>query len=131
MTRHLSLLIALLMAAPVAAEEDAARGAAAFAAHCAACHGKGATGNGPMTAVLSVAPPDLTVLTRNEGSFPAARIVQRVDGRTEVLAHGGPMPLFGLILEGPSRVIVGPDGTEVVTSETMAQIAAWLGTVPR
>ena len=53
-------------------------------------------------------------------------VVRRIDGETEVLAHGGPMPLFGLVLQGPSGIVVAKDGSEIVTSEAIVDIAAWL-----
>jgi mono/diheme cytochrome c family protein len=124
--RFSPVLICIAFAFPAIAQ-DAGRGAVLFADHCATCHGAKATGNGPMRAVLSVPPPDLTRLAQgNGGVFPTAQLVRRIDGRTEVLAHGGPMPLFGMLLDGPSGAILAPDGSEVVTTEAIVDIAAWL-----
>ena len=105
----------------------AAEGREAFADHCAVCHGLEARGDGPMAPVLSIPPTDLTALAAsNDDTFPLARVLRHVDGREEVLAHGGPMPVFGLILQGPSTAILAPDGSEVVTSEALAGIVSWL-----
>jgi len=85
-----------------------------------------------MADVLSVVPSDLTALAAsNGGEFPTARVVRRVDGQREVLAHGGPMPLWGMILDGPSAVIVAPDGAEIVAPEAIVDVAAWLAAVQR
>ena len=106
---------------------DAERGRAAFLDHCATCHGTDARGGGPLASVLVVQPPDLTLLAANEGGvFPLGRVLRRVDGEDEVLAHGGPMPVFGLLLEGPSVAILAPDGSEIVTSEELADIVTWV-----
>lgn len=119
-------LVFTLLALPAIAQ-DAAEGEAAFMDYCAACHGAGAQGDGSMAQLLTVPPPDLTGLAaRNGGAFPLARIVQRIDGTTEVRAHGGPMPIFGLLLDGPSVALVGPDGSDVVVPEGIAHIATWL-----
>ena len=119
-------LLILVSASAVAAEEDG-RGERLFADHCAACHGLEAKGDGPMAAILSVAPADLTLLSASsDGVFPADRIVRRIDGTTEVLAHGGPMPVFGMLLEGPSDVILAPDGSEIIAAESIVEITTWL-----
>ncbi|MEM9426617.1 MAG: c-type cytochrome [Pseudomonadota bacterium] len=90
-----------LFALPATAQ-DANEGAAAFLDHCAACHGAAAMGDGPMATLLTIAPPDLTGLAaRSGGAFPLAQVVQRIDGTTEIRAHGGPMPVFGLLMDGP------------------------------
>lgn len=130
--RRTALLIASLAFATSAAADDPERGQRLFADHCATCHGLGAVGDGPMAAVLSVGPADLTALSAgNGGVFPLDRLVRRIDGTTEVLAHGGPMPIFGLVLEGPSDVILAPDGSEIIASEAIVDIAAWLETIQK
>lgn len=125
--RPIATLLAAFVLANPALAEDAEVGQRLFSDHCAVCHGMEAEGNGPMAAVLSVVPADLTMLSAgNGGAFPVDRVVRRIDGTTEVLAHGGAMPLFGLILEGPSDVILAPDGSEVIAPEAIVDIAAWL-----
>ena len=130
--RSTAILLACVVFAHAAAAEDIETGQRLFIDHCAVCHGMGAEGDGPMASVLSVRPANLTALNiENEGVFPLDRVIRRIDGTTEVLAHGGPMPLFGLILEGPSDVILAPDGSEVIAPEAIVDIAAWLQTVQK
>ncbi len=82
--------------------------------------------------MLSVRPADLTGLSAgNGGIFPAAQVVRRIDGEAEVLAHGGPMPLFGLVLQGPAGVVVSRDGAEIITSEAIVDIVAWIEEIQR
>jgi mono/diheme cytochrome c family protein len=127
-----TLTLLAIFLASTASAQDVAQGRDVFQNHCAACHGTGARGDGPMADVLSVVPADLTALAAsNGGEFPTARVVRRVDGQREVLAHGGPMPLWGMILDGPSSVIVAPDGAEIVAPEAIVDVAAWLATVQR
>lgn len=110
-----------------ASAQDAERGRNLFLDHCATCHGREAQGDGPMSGLLSIPPADLSILAfRNGGTFPVASIVRRIDGESEVLAHGGPMPLFGLVLQGPSGIVVSKDGSEVIASEAIVDIVTWL-----
>ncbi|WP_299754486.1 cytochrome c [uncultured Boseongicola sp.] len=127
-----TLTLLAIFLASTASAQDVAQGRDVFQNHCATCHGTGARGDGPMADVLSVVPTDLTALAAsNGGEFPTARVVRRVDGQREVLAHGGPMPLWGMILDGPAAVIVAPDGAEIVAPEAIVDVAAWLATVQR
>src|SRR6266853_745741 len=52
-----------------------------FRAHCAACHGSDAKGNGPLASALKAKPTDLTVLAKkNGGQFPSARARKTITG---------------------------------------------------
>jgi mono/diheme cytochrome c family protein len=124
------ILLVLGLAALPAWAQDMARGAELFAGHCAACHGAEAGGDGPMTQILAVAPPNLKGLAAAEGGdFPTERVVRAIDGRTLILSHGGPMPLFGMILGGDPAVIDAADGTPVITKAAVVDIAAWLAAI--
>lgn len=124
------ILLALLTMAPPVAAQDVARGAELYRGHCAACHGPDAAGDGPMAAILAVAPPDLVGLAAAEdGTFPMERVVRAIDGRTLILSHGGPMPLFGMLLGGEPAVIDAADGTPIITKAAVVDIAAWLQSI--
>jgi mono/diheme cytochrome c family protein len=64
---------------------------------CAACHGSGGKGDGPVAEVLSVAVPDLTRISeRYGGEFPRDMVKQQIDGRDRITAHGeAKMPVWG------------------------------------
>ena len=70
-----------------------------FRAHCAACHGPGAEGNGPMASALKTKAPDLTVLSKNNRArFPSAQVRNQILGESVVLSHGSrEMPVWGPI----------------------------------
>lgn len=70
-----------------------------YGAHCAACHGADAKGNGPVAPVLKVKMPDLTTITqRNRGKFPAERVRKIISGDETLAAHGSrEMPIWGPI----------------------------------
>jgi len=76
----------------------AVSGEALYVRHCAVCHGRSGTGNGPFRGVLTVAPSDLTRIAerRGGGSFPRDEIAAYVDGRFVPPAHGTrEMPVWG------------------------------------
>jgi mono/diheme cytochrome c family protein len=75
-------------------------GAALYKAYCAVCHGRDATGNGPMARMLRVSPPDLTrIADRNGGAFPMARVERIIAGEDPLTSGHGTreMPLWGPI----------------------------------
>lgn len=67
-----------------------------FQASCASCHGASGKGNGPIAAQLKKAPPDLTVIAKNNGGvFPFSRLYEVIEG-ADVASHGTrEMPVWG------------------------------------
>ena len=88
-------LLALGTAAPSRAQDIV--GADAYQKNCAVCHGPGGKGDGEFADMLTVRPPNLTLLSaKNDGEFPYLRVFHTVDGRTTVRAHGSTiMPIWG------------------------------------
>ncbi len=121
--RPMPLLAALALAAPAGAQED---GQTLFMEHCAVCHGADAKGGGPMAPILTVPPSDLTSLEDDDGAFPTFWVMRRIDGRDPFLAHGGEMPVWGEVLEGPRVMVDGPGGQPILVAEPVAAITAWL-----
>ncbi len=124
------LAVLMLCATPVFAEGDPEAGAGVFFTFCAACHGEDAQGNGPMSGLLTVEPPDLTGLAAsNGGVFPVFDVVRQIDGRDPMMAHGGEMPLFGAMFDFPDGSIKSETGQPIVTAQPIADVAAWLESV--
>jgi mono/diheme cytochrome c family protein len=126
-----ALLLALLLAAPAAAQEiepgDAREGAEIFATYCAACHGIEGRGDGRMAPILTVLPPDLTQLQKgNGGVFPVSAVVFQIDGRDPVLAHGADMPIFGEFFQGFDIALQSETGQPIMTSKPIADVVAYL-----
>lgn len=90
---------AFCVASVAFAQSEKDFGKAEYAAKCASCHGLSGKGDGPLsrTGELTRRPSDLTTLSkRNGGVFPAQRVYEIIDGRTEVGAHGlRDMPVWG------------------------------------
>ena len=69
----------------------------------------------------------LTALSE-DGVFPMGRVLARITGE-EMEVHGGPMPLYGMILQGESEAVLLETGGEAVVPEAVADVAAWLATL--
>lgn len=65
--------------------------------HCGSCHGPKGRGDGIAAPFITPRPPDLTAIAqRNEGVFPYASVLMKLDGRERVPAHGSrEMPIWG------------------------------------
>lgn len=70
-----------------------------YRSYCASCHGMAGKGNGPATPALKVAPPDLTLLAKNNGGkFPDAKVMHILESGPDIPAHGSKeMPVWGPI----------------------------------
>jgi mono/diheme cytochrome c family protein len=92
-----TLSAALLMASPLAAQDDAADGAALFARYCASCHGRLGEGDGPVASSMVITVPNLRALgARAGGVFPRDAVMRYIDGRDLPAAHGERvMPVWG------------------------------------
>lgn len=75
-----------------------------FKFYCASCHGIDGKGGGHVAPALKMRPPDLTLLTQqNGGTFPAAKVEEVIRGGTQAqaAAHGSSdMPVWGPIFRG-------------------------------
>ncbi len=92
------LLVALIIGSGSCASAEDDVGKIQYQSSCAACHGAGAKGDGPVAKELKTRPPDLTVLAKNNnGVFPYSRVYQTIDGRdSTVPSHGTrEMPIWG------------------------------------
>ena len=98
----------------------AAVGERLFVRHCAICHGRSGTGDGPFAGILSVPSADLTrIAARRDGSFPRDEIAAYVDGRFVPPAHGTrEMPIWGRWLGQALTPDTTPD--EAVRGELLA-----------
>ena len=124
--RTIPFLLMTALAAPVAAQ-DAAQGEALYSFYCATCHGNDATGNGPMSPSLVVAPVDLTALAAgNGGVFPVERVIMRIDGRDPLVSHGSMMPVYGDFFEGNEAFAQSETGQPVLTSQPIVDLLAYL-----
>lgn len=83
--------------AGAAQAEDIDIGKSEFQSSCASCHGADARGKGPVGNQLKVAPPDLTMLAKNNnGVFPTNAVYETINGSKTVPAHGTrEMPIWG------------------------------------
>ncbi|MDA3856898.1 MAG: cytochrome c [Roseovarius sp.] len=119
--------VAVLWLPTVVGAQDLRLGQKTYERYCAACHGADASGDGPMRPVLTMAPSDLTALTKeNGGAFPLARVVRQIDGRDPMVAHGDPMPVYGDFFEGRDVVLKVDEGAQISTSRRVVDLVAYL-----
>ncbi len=120
------LIVSLLQMSPLLAQ-DIRDGEQIFMDLCATCHGIEGTGHGPMAAILTLQPTDLTQLAaREDGVFPTARVVGRIDGRDPLVSHGSPMPVFGDYFEGKDTALKTSSGQPIMTSQPIVDLVEWL-----
>jgi len=88
-----------------------------FQRFCASCHGRSGYGDGPVAPALKIMIPDLTRLSqRSGGQFPEKRVLEIIDGRAVLPAHGTrPMPVWGYEFEAQ----VPPDQPGRATAQTL------------
>jgi len=88
-----------------------ASGKEMFANYCVTCHGTDGKGGGPAVAALKTTPPDLTVLSRNNGGkYPALKVASTLRGESNLPAHGSKeMPIWGPLF----RSVAGGHESEV------------------
>ena len=124
--RALPFILSLVLGAPAMAQ-DAQQGAQIFGYYCATCHGSSATGNGPMSPSLVVAPTDLTALqVQNGGVFPTTRIVMRIDWRDPLVSHGSMMPVYGDFFAGTDVMTKTEAGQPLLTSQPIVDLLAFI-----
>jgi mono/diheme cytochrome c family protein len=97
-----SLLATLAPAASAADADDPGR--ATYLRYCGACHGPAGKGDGVAGTFMRPKPSDLTgIAKKNGGEFPFAKVMQFIDGTSEVRAHGDPdMPVWGEVFRSQS-----------------------------
>ncbi len=135
-TTFYSIAAALAFCAPAAVAQDTASGAGQeeYMMACAACHGADGRGNGPMADLLNIETPDLTGLTeRAGGTFPFRNTLMLIDGREEVRAHGGEMPLWGerytALAYSENPEAGAPDTPDLVAQGRMLSLVMYLESI--
>ena len=92
-----SIVVALTIPPALATEVSESTGAENYERFCAACHGAGGKGDGPVASAIAKPLPDLTrIAARNNGKFPRQITKNAIDGRWQIDAHGTQqMPVWG------------------------------------
>jgi mono/diheme cytochrome c family protein len=92
---------AALAAAPVYGADADDPGRALYLRYCGACHGPAGHGDGIAGTFMRPKPADLTQLSKDgKGDFPFMHVMETIDGRNTVRAHGDPqMPVWGEVFQ--------------------------------
>ena len=96
--RILTLILTTALALPAAAQ-PLETGEELYKDYCVLCHGPDGAGDGQYMEFENIDLPDLrTLKQRNGGEFPLERVIETIDGRRELNAHGDRfMPAWGEI----------------------------------
>lgn len=98
--------------------------------YCSSCHGRTATGNGPVSRDLKIKVPDLTILAKNNrGVYPLDDVLATIDGRRLVRAHGDrDMPVWGDNFRAEAEGKKYPELTTLLKAKIIAE---YLGTLQK
>ena len=120
-------LLGLAVAVPSLAQDNQL-GSDTYQAACAVCHGPTGQGDGEFSDVLTVKPPNLTLLSaNNDGVFPYLDVFRTVDGRTTIRAHGSAvMPIWGNTFKREIGESAGPFGSEILVRARIVALVDYL-----
>lgn len=125
-----ALITAAACLSATAALAQESPGAALFAERCAVCHGASGAGDGIVGELFAQRPKDLRVLSReNGGVFPLDRVMQSIDGRAKIGAHGNSnMPIWGDALMEEALVDRGinPKDARMVTEGRIMALTMYI-----
>jgi mono/diheme cytochrome c family protein len=91
-------MLALAFAAQAQQTEIIAGGELEYQRNCVVCHGIDGRGDGIMRKYLNIPPANLRQLAKkNGGKFPFWEVYRKIDGQTDVRAHGTrEMPIWAI-----------------------------------
>jgi len=120
----------LVLTSSVAAAGAPDAGREFYLKYCASCHGKEGRGDGPVSPLLKIKVPDLTLLRRKSGGiFPLRQVMSTIDGTRIVQAHGErEMPVWGEAFEKELEGERYPKRTVLLK---VREIAEYLATIQR
>lgn len=121
---------AILVLGASGASAQSSTGLDEFIHSCASCHGVAAQGNGPLAEYMTVTVPDLTrIAAENDGEFPMLQVIQIIDGRTGVRAHGSQMPVWGMRYQVEATPETGEYGAELVVRGRVLALAEHIASI--
>jgi len=142
MKRVLSFITTLAVLAPVTSHSEemnvanVAAGKSEFVVACASCHGESGKGNGDLAKILEIETPDLTTITKRTGGgeFPFRNTLLLIDGRKNIRAHGGEMPVWGDRYVAAARALqesydVSNEAAEMVALGRMTALVYYLESI--
>lgn len=101
----------LLVPASTIAAESREPAKTTYLRYCGSCHGEGGKGDGPVATTMKANPTDLTQLAKqNKGDLPYGRLIQVIDGRLSIRAHGSPaMPVWGEVFKAEDGMTIAQE----------------------
>ena len=103
----------------------AAQGKETFQQSCAICHGDRGRGNGPAASALTPRPADLSMMTKRNGTFPAAHIEAVLKGVDPTGAHTNVMMMWRALF------LADANGDEAVASARVNSLVKFIESIQR
>lgn len=122
------LCLGSLLSSTPSWEAEVSAGRELYLKYCSSCHGQDGKGKGPVSPVLKVKVPDLTLLKKNnKGIFPYPRVMSSIDGRRTVRGHGDPaMPVWGEVFKEELKEEKYQELTTLLKTKLIAEYIATL-----
>lgn len=120
---------AALLGACAVPEPELPTGRALFMENCAACHGAGGRGDGPLAEGLSRPPADLTRLRAEGEPFPMVHVMSYIDGYFRQDDPAPVMPEYSQVFTGPTLHVDTGDGILTPTPQPLVALSDYLETL--
>lgn len=130
--RHaLAAAVVAVFGATSAQSQDVPVGEQIYADRCSGCHGATGAGDGLAAVLFAKAPRNLRLLTKeNGGAFPLDAVLQSIDGRQVLSAHGGasPMPIWGeaFMVEALDDRSIDPKDSAMIVQGRLLSVARYI-----
>jgi len=123
--------VAAVVGATAVQAQDLAVGEQIYLDRCAACHGAAGAGDGLAAVLFANAPRNLRLLSQeNGGEFPLDMVLQSIDGRLVLPAHGGanPMPIWGeaFMVEALGDRMIDPKDSAMIVQGRLLSVARYI-----
>ena len=96
-----------------------------FQQSCAVCHGDRGRGNGPAASALTPRPADLSMMTKRNGSFPAAHLEAVLKGTDSVEGHTPVMMIWRALF------LADANGDEAVANARVNNLVKFIESIQR
>jgi mono/diheme cytochrome c family protein len=99
------------------------RGRATYRQYCAPCHGNNGRGDAPGAGAMKPRPTNLTRLTRQSGTFPAARVEAALKGTDQTQAHSSGMMVWRAFF------LADDNGDEAAANVRVKDVVAFIASI--
>jgi mono/diheme cytochrome c family protein len=127
----LAAAVAAVFGATAVQSQDLTVGEQIYTNRCTVCHGATGAGDGLAAVLFAEVPRNLRLLAKeNGGEFPLDAVLQSIDGRRVLSAHGGasPMPIWGeaFMVETLGDRLIDPKDSAMIVQGRLLSVARYI-----